>query len=117
MALEGSSLASIIGYGIFISSIQASIGSVEMSSKFSVVNFSKDQDTLDNANSALKAYIIIGTAWMLGAMLSMYASYGICGAWIGFALNALMMAWIIISYMVAFRKAAKKYNLIVPKLF
>ena len=38
-----------IGEAILFASIQFSIGSVEMSSKFSVMNFSKDQETLQNA--------------------------------------------------------------------
>lgn len=43
----------MFGESIFYSSIQFTIGSVEMSSKFSVVNFCKDQEILDNAYSRL----------------------------------------------------------------
>ena len=39
----------LIGKSILFASMQFAIGSVEMSSKFSVKNFSKDQDTLQNA--------------------------------------------------------------------
>ena len=42
------SIAKIIGKAIMLSSIQVAFGSVEMSSRFSVLNFSKEQDTLQN---------------------------------------------------------------------
>ena len=45
----------LMGKAILLASIQASIGSVEMSSKFSVINFSKDQRTLQAAADALAA--------------------------------------------------------------
>ena len=43
-----------IGEAILFASIQFSIGSVEMSSKFSVMNFSKDQETLQKATRLFK---------------------------------------------------------------
>ena len=46
--------------------MQFSIGSVEMSSKFSVKNFSKDQHTLQNAAGALSDYMKIGLMWSFG---------------------------------------------------
>jgi hypothetical protein len=112
--MDSRELAKIVGKGIFYASIQASIGSVELSSKFSVINFAKDQKTLDNAAKALRGYIIIGGIWTLGTVLSMYASYGTSGAVIGFLSNAVMMAWIIVSYIQAFKLAAANYGLKEP---
>jgi hypothetical protein len=43
----------MFGEAILLASMQFAIGSVEMSSKFSVKNFSKDQETLQNAADAL----------------------------------------------------------------
>lgn len=110
-------LARIVAKAIFYASIQASLGSVEMSSKFSVMNFSKDQETLQRAADALRSYVIIAVIWTIGTILALYASYGWCGAWIGLAANAVMMGWIIISYVKAFAEAAKRYNLQVPTVF
>jgi len=110
-------LARIIAKAIFYASIQASLGSVEMSSKFSVINFSKDQETLQRAADALRSYVIIAVIWTIGTILTLYASYGWCGAWIGLAANAVMMGWIIISYIRAFAEAAKRYDLKEPKVF
>ena len=111
------SLAKTVAKAIFYASIQASIGSVEMSSKFSVINFSKDQETLQRAADALKSYMIVGTIWTVGTMLALYASNGWCGATVGLAANLVMLSWILISYMKAFKEAAKRYNLQEPVIF
>jgi hypothetical protein len=49
----------IIGKAILFASLQFAIGSVEMSSKFSVKNFATDQTTLQNAANALSDYLIV----------------------------------------------------------
>ena len=54
------SIVTIMGKAILFASMQFAIGSVEMSSKFSVKNFSKDQVTLQHAADALSDYIFIG---------------------------------------------------------
>lgn len=109
-------LAKIVAKAIFYASIQASIGSVEMSSKFSVINFSKDQVTLQRAADALKNYVLIGMVWTIGTMLALYGSYGNVGAAVGLLANLVMMLWIILSYLHAFKEAAKDYNLEYPTL-
>lgn len=110
-------LAKTIAKAIFYASIQASLGSVEMSSKFSVMNFSKDQITLQRAADALRSYIIIGIIWTIGTVLALYSSNGMCGGFVGLCANAVMMGWIIISYLKAFKEAAQHYNLQEPTLF
>jgi len=109
-------LAKIVGKAIFLSSILSSIASVEMSSKFSVLNFSKDQQTLQRAADALKNFIIIGSVWTIGTMLSLFAEYGWCASLIGLLACLIMMAWIIISYIKAFKDAAKENHLQVPEV-
>jgi len=107
----------VIGQAIFYSSIQASLGSVEMSSRFSVVNFSKDQETLDNAASALKSFMYVAFMWALATVLVLYSSYGTKGAIIGFIANLAYIAWIYLSYINAFHVAALKYGLKDPVVF
>jgi small-conductance mechanosensitive channel len=109
--------AELLGQALFLASIQASVGSVEMSSKFSVKNFSKDQETLQNASDALQGYIIVGVVWTVATIFILYSQFDWCGALIGTAMNLLMMGWIIISYIMAFKSASKKYNLQMPTLF
>lgn len=48
-----------ISKAILFGSIQFSIGSVEMSSKFSVMNFSKDHEILQNATKCHMHWLII----------------------------------------------------------
>jgi len=103
----------MIGEAILLASMQFSIGSVEMSSKFSVKNFSKDQDTLDNAKYALEDYMRIGILWTIGVALMFYAKYGTCGVIVSVMANAAIMAWIYFSYIRAFEMAATANKLVV----
>ena len=107
----------ILGQAIFYSSIQAAIGSVEMSSRFSVINFSKDQETLQNAADALRSYLYIALMWTLATVLVLYSQYGIMGAIVGFLANLAYVGWIFFSYKNAFKKAANKYKLKEPVIF
>ena len=106
----------IIGKSILLGSIQFAIGSVEMSSKFSVMNFSKDQETLQNAAYALVDYMKIALIWTVGVVLILYASYGLRGAFYGSLINAIIMWWIFHSYDNCFKKVIQKNpNLRMPK--
>ena len=109
--------AKMTGEAILLSSIQVSLASVEMSSKFSVINFCKDQETLQNAADALRNYILVASGWMVGTMLVLYSKYGNAGAIAAFIANMLYILWIHISYVLAFRKAAIKYRLKEPSVF
>ena len=95
----------MLGEAILYSSIQFSIGSVEMSSKFSVKNFSTDQATLQNAADALMDYIKVSFIWTLGVTLLLYSKYGFLGAIASLVSNTAVVLWIYFSYMVAFRYA------------
>ncbi len=107
----------VIGKAILFASMQFAIGSVEMSSKFSVKNFSKDQGTLQNAADALRDYIIIALLWTLGNAFVFYASYGMPGAWIAIGANIFIIMWIYLSYIKAFKDAVAKNNLQMPTVF
>ena len=104
----------MIGEAILYSSIQFAIGSVEMSSKFSVKNFSKDKETLNNAIEALYDYIKIASIWTLGVAILLYSSYGIMGFLVGVIANLVIIIWIYMSYLEAFRIAANKYGFECP---
>ncbi len=101
----------MIGEAIIFASIQFSIGSVEMSSKFSVKNFGKDEETLENAIDALHDYMLIATIWTIGVALLLYSSYGVTGLVMGIFSNAVVISWIYFSYVNAFHYTSKKYNL------
>ena len=105
-----------MGNAILLASIQASIGSVEMSSKFSVVNFSKDQSTLQGAADALTGYLFIGTIWMIGSILINYGQYGWPGFFASLVANLVIVSWIVLSYIQAFHIAVKRYGLKFPKI-
>ncbi len=105
------SCARVIGKSLFLGSLTTAIASVEMSSKFSVKNFSKDQKTLDHAKQALREYLMIGTIWLVATVLVQAAAYGLFGAATAIAANLMFMIWIYVSYQRAFREAAQTHNL------
>ncbi len=104
----------MIGEAILLASIQFSIGSVEMSSKFSVKNFSKDQETLQNAADALSDYLKISIFWTFGVAALLYSNYGIKGAISAIIANTLIIVWVYVSYIQSFKIASDKYNLVTP---
>jgi hypothetical protein len=106
----------MIGEAILLASIQFSIGSVEMSSKFSVKNFSKDQETLQNAADALSDYLKIGIFWTIGVAILLYSNYGTMGLLTAILANLLIIVWVYVSYLQSFRIAINKYNLVMPKV-
>ena len=104
----------MLGEAILLASMQFSIGSVEMSSKFSVKNFSKDQQTLQNAADALSDYMKIGLMWTFGLTIMFYARYDKVGAAMCVIMNLLIIAWIYFSYKQAFDIACINENLKCP---
>ena len=110
-------IAKMLGQAIFYASIQFSIGSVEMSSKYSVINFSKTQEILQNAADALRNYMYIAAMWTFATMLVMYGQYGIPGLIVGLIANIAYVSWIYFSYVHSFKIAADKYKLKEPKVF
>ena len=106
----------LVGEAILLASMQFSIGSVEMSSKFSVKNFSKDQETIQNGADALVDYLKIGIIWTISLSLLFYTKHDMTGLLICLIANIIIMLWIYYSYVNAFNIAAKKYNLKFPKI-
>ena len=104
----------LFGEAILLASMQFAIGSVEMSSKFSVKNFAKDQETLQNAADALSDYLRIGILWTAGLTMLFYGRYDKVGAIVCLICNLLILAWIYFSYIKAFESAQKKNNLKKP---
>ena len=104
----------LFGEAILLASMQFAIGSVEMSSKFSVRNFSKDQETIQNAADALSDYLRIGLLWTFGLTMLFYAKHDKIGATIALITNLLIIAWIYFSYLTSFEYAAKANKLNMP---
>lgn len=111
-----SNLADMVGKALFLASGQASIGSVLLSSAYSVKNFSKDQKTLQSAGYALRSYIIMSCVWTIASMLTLYASSGCLGSAVALIFNLAMIAWIVITYMLAFREVVEEAQLKMPRV-
>jgi hypothetical protein len=96
---------------------QYSLASVEMSSSFSVCNFSTNQVILNNAARALKNYLTIGFIWAAVVGVLMYFQFGVKGLIIALLFNALIMLWMWWSYSTAFKHCCRKHNLEYPCLW
>lgn len=108
----------MLGNSILLASIQASIGSVEMSSKFSVVNFSTDQETLQAAADALTGYLIIALVWTIGSAMISFGQYSYAGLVTSIVANMVLVGWIYFSYLQAFKVVVQRRpQLHFPKLF
>ena len=110
-----SSLSSLLGSGLMYAGFTFSLGSVEMSSKYSVENFSKDAATLQAAANALFTYFIIAIIWTVASCLVLYGEYGLKGIIWGAFTNIVFIAWIMISYWMTFKKVSKANGLPMPK--
>lgn len=106
----------ICGKAIFWAALQAALASVLLSSEFSIKNFSKDQETLQNAADALYHYLVLAVIWALGSMLILYSSYSWNGLIAAFLANAIIIGWIYYTYVKAFQHAVAKHGLQYPKI-
>lgn len=109
--------AKLIGKSIFFAALQSSFGSVLMSSTFSVINFSKDQEILQGAADALRHFMIVACVWTIATMLVLYGKYGYLGIFFGLLSNVVIVGWIYGLYVHAFNTACKKYGLVYPRIF
>ena len=89
----------------------------QMSSKFSIASFAKDQGTLQRAADALRLYFYIAVLWTVACCLVLWGAYGWWGALFGFISNTLIILWICGSYVHSFRQATTRYDLKMPQLF
>jgi hypothetical protein len=111
-------ISKIFAEAIFLSAAGSlSLCGTEMSSKFSVKNFSKDQATLTNAGDSLRGYMIIATLWTLGTVIVMYGAHGLIGAVLGLLANLAIIIWVYFSYIDAFKHAAENHKLQMPVVF
>lgn len=110
-------LLKIIGKAMMLGSQQYALGSVLMSSTFSVRNFSKDQETLQAAADALVNYMYMGIVWTLSNVLVLAATYGWSGGISATLSNIAIMGWMWTAYLKAFKIAQDKYGLQPPALF
>jgi uncharacterized membrane protein len=117
MMMANAPLLKIIGKAMMLGSQQYALGSVLMSSSFSVKSFSKDQKTLQDAADALRQYIVAGVVWMISNVLVLWASYGTAGGVAAFVSNIVVMVWIWKLYTAAFQNAMDVYGLQKPKIF
>jgi hypothetical protein len=109
--------SSLIGTSLFLAGLEFAIASTEMSSRFSVENFSVDERTLQAAMNALCTYFIIAVIWTVACCLVLYSDYGLKGVIWGCITNIIFVGWIVVSYYLTFKSVSKNRNIPMPKPF
>lgn len=113
----GQKVAKIVGKSILLAGFLVALASVEMSSRFSVLNFAKDDEILQNAANALSAFMSIGIFWAIGSTAVLFSSYGWPGVLAGVISNGVILMWIYWSYRAAFSRAAEERGLTEPTMW
>ena len=75
MEKNGKSCMVILGKCVVFSVLQFSLASTEMSSKSSIKNSDRDQESLQHSADALSNYIKISILWMLVGGFLFYCNY------------------------------------------
>lgn len=109
--------AKVIGKATLLAVIQSVIATIEMSTRMSFVNYSKDQTSLQKAADNLSNYIILASFWTFGSSSVLYSNYGMTGFWWGIITNLAILSWNIFNYLSAFKRYSKEFGLKYPKLF
>jgi hypothetical protein len=107
----------LIAESLIFGSVQYSLASCLMSSVFSVRNFSKDQQTLNNAVGALCEFLKVAIVWFAITSALMYYSHGTKGFVVTFILTLVIVGWLTWIYEKAFREAACKNHLHKPSIW
>lgn len=102
---------------ILLNSSQFLIGYIEMRFKFLIINFSNDQNGLQNATNILIDHFKIILLWTIGSSLNSYSNFGKDGLYINIIINIIIIGWILYTYHTYCLKITQKYKLKYPNLY
>lgn len=86
-----------------------------MSSSFSILNFAKDQATMDAAKEALNDFMWWGLLWNLGSTLVLGSEHGLKGSLAAVGANTAVLGGIWLKYNAAFEEARVRHGLPEPE--
>ena len=107
-------ISKALGLAVILASQCFALGSVSMSSTYSVLNFSNTQTILNRAADALRSYLVIAAVWAFATCLILFSVAGWLGVAFAFAANILINLWVYLSYRHAFKEAVKQHALKMP---
>ena len=107
----------IVGKVLVSTTVQATLGSLEMSSRLMIRNFVITQEEADEFINEMRAYIFIGSLWTAGTTFLMYSMHQYLGASLNLLFNLLAMAWIIYRRYPVYVKTATKHGLKIKGIF
>lgn len=114
--MQNRTIYEIIGEAVLLASVQIGLFTIEMSSKFEIMN-TQSQSVLQGAADSLSSYMVIGIIWTIGSVFLLYGQFGIPGIVAGLLANIVFILWIVIGYLRVFSYVSKNSNLKYPRLF
>lgn len=106
----------IAGKVLVSATVQLSLGSLELPSRFMIRTFTRTQEAVDATVSEMYSYIVIGLLWTIGTTILMYVQHYYIGAVLNMTVNLLAMWWIIYRRYSVLVETATKYGLQVKSL-
>jgi len=106
-----------LGQALVFASVQPALASMQMSSRFDIVNSATTQDLLEQAARDLRSFMIIAIIWAVGSTLVMYIQFSWRGAFINLVGQGLVGYWIFSSFRNAIVNQALRKNLQVPSVW
>lgn len=117
VAEDGLSWPELIGKVLVTTTVQLSLGSLELPSRLLIYNTATSQEAADFIIGEFHTYMLIGGLWTVGTSILLYLSHLHIGALLNSLFNISAMAWIIHRRYSALVANAKKYNFTVRNLF
>ena len=114
--MQQRTLYEVIGESVLLASVQIGLVTIEMSSKFDILN-ANSQVALQDAADSLSSYLTIAIIWTIGSVLLLYGHFGILGLISGIIINILFILWITIGYLRIFKTVSEKNGLTYPIFF
>ena len=106
----------IAGKVLVSATVQLSLGSLELPSRFMIRSLIRTQEAVDATISEMYSYIVIGLLWAIGTTILMYVQHYYAGAVANILVNLLCIWWIVYRRYTVLVETAAKYGLQVKSL-
>lgn len=106
-----------LGQALVFAAVQPALASMEMSSRFDIVNSANSQRSLEQAARDLRSFMVISIIWAVGSTLVMFFQFSWRGALINFIGQVLIMYWIYSNFRTAIVNQAKRRHLNIPPVW
>jgi hypothetical protein len=110
-------IADILSRTIVFSSVHFIVASMELPPKINVSTYQITQQRIDATAKSLGTYMMFSLIWVSIVCFIMYISYKRHGIIVSLIVNAIIIYWIVSSYMRIIKKNVENNGLIYPTYF